>query len=195
MINKNINYSLISQAIDFYIEYDYKYIEVPWLVSLDAIQSTFVGDAAQFSYKDNNYKTNISYPVASAEQSFVQMLLDNKLAEDGKYVAVTPCFRPTENDETHNPYFMKVELIHILDNKSDSNIKLENVICEAKSFFRMTTHKNAKEVKTNIGTDLYMEDIELGSYGIRNYKHLSWIYGTGLAEPRLSMVLNKLKGF
>jgi hypothetical protein len=30
---------------------------------------------------------------------------------------------------------------------------------------------------------------ELGSYGIRKYKNLfQWVYGTGCAEPRLSIV-------
>jgi len=31
---------------------------------------------------------------------------------------------------------------------------------------------------------------ELGSYGIRDCEFLTWIYGTGLAEPRTSSLLN-----
>jgi len=29
-------------------------------------------------------------------------------------------------------------------------------------------------------------NIELGSYGIGSYENYKWVYGTGLAEPRLS---------
>jgi hypothetical protein len=29
-------------------------------------------------------------------------------------------------------------------------------------------------------------DIEIGSYGMREYENFKWIYGTGMAEPRFS---------
>jgi hypothetical protein len=45
-----------------------------------------------------------------------------------------------------------------------------------------------KIVKTNIGYDLELNNIELGSYGVRKYGQLHWVYGTGLAEPRFSKV-------
>jgi hypothetical protein len=35
--------------------------------------------------------------------------------------------------------------------------------------------------------------IELGSYGIREHDNLKWVFGTGLAEPRLSKVLRLIK--
>ncbi len=37
--------------------------------------------------------------------------------------------------------------------------------------------------------DLNYKGIELGSYGTRKYKDINWVFGTGLAEPRLSKVL------
>lgn len=33
-------------------------------------------------------------------------------------------------------------------------------------------------------------NLELGSYGIGSYKDYKWVYGTGLAEPRLSQAKN-----
>ena len=33
--------------------------------------------------------------------------------------------------------------------------------------------------------------IELGSYGIRQFKDYKWIFATGLAEPRFSKILSK----
>jgi hypothetical protein len=29
---------------------------------------------------------------------------------------------------------------------------------------------------------------ELGSYGVRQYHDITWIYGTGIAEPRFSKI-------
>lgn len=39
--------------------------------------------------------------------------------------------------------------------------------------------------------DLEYNEIELGSYGIRRCGYLNWIYGTGVAEPRLTRTLKK----
>ena len=41
-------------------------------------------------------------------------------------------------------------------------------------------------VPTDIGYDIEYNKVELGSYGIRENEYLTWIYGTGCAEPRLS---------
>lgn len=39
--------------------------------------------------------------------------------------------------------------------------------------------------------DLMYRDVELGSYGIRKCDFLTWVYGTGVAEPRLTRTLKK----
>jgi hypothetical protein len=39
--------------------------------------------------------------------------------------------------------------------------------------------------------DIECNGVELGSYGVRHFENIDWIYGTGLAEPRLSTVMNK----
>jgi hypothetical protein len=45
-------------------------------------------------------------------------------------------------------------------------------------------------VETEQGYDLECNGIEIGSYGIRSCEYLEWIYATGLAEPRMSIVKN-----
>ena len=44
-----------------------------------------------------------------------------------------------------------------------------------------------RSIFTDDGSDLItMAGVELGSYGRRNHGGLNWVYGTGVAEPRLS---------
>jgi len=48
-----------------------------------------------------------------------------------------------------------------------------------------------KRVQTEYGWDLCsLYDIELGSYGARTFENFTWSYGTGLALPRTTNVLN-----
>jgi hypothetical protein len=42
-------------------------------------------------------------------------------------------------------------------------------------------------VKTEIGHDIELNGIEIGSYGWRQNQDIIWAYGTGLAEPRFSI--------
>lgn len=65
---------------------------------------------------------------------------------------------------------------------------------DAKDFFEMVL-KDSVEIKcveqenSLINYDIMYKNHELGSYGIRKYENLfQWIYGTGCAEPRLSLI-------
>lgn len=49
-----------------------------------------------------------------------------------------------------------------------------------------------QNVASGIQKDIVFRGIELGSYGIREHKYLKWVYGTGLAEPRFSNVLQTI---
>jgi len=70
---------------------------------------------------------------------------------------------------------------------------------DAKSFFEYVIDDivdivEVKQSNSIINYDLMYNDNELGSYGIRKHMNMSWIYGTGCAEPRLSFtVKNKNK--
>ncbi len=52
--------------------------------------------------------------MGSAEQGFVQLMLDGKLPL-GSHMAAGPCFRDDEVDDLHQKTFFKVELIIVTD--------------------------------------------------------------------------------
>jgi seryl-tRNA synthetase len=176
-----ISWNYIARAIDYYQLSGFNYIEVPWIVSGDAIYSTIPKDRSPIP-------TNNEFLVGSAEQSFVQLMIDQKI-EPGKYVAASPCFRDDSEDKLHKKYFFKVELIY-LDNKQLSYNDLYNLIKVAYKYYEsIVLNKNKLNiVKTNIGFDIEYNNIEIGSYGIRDYNGWYWVYGTGFAEPRYSIV-------
>lgn len=185
-----IDYLKINEAINFYEKKGFSYIEVPWFVSKEANDITGRGY--------NNFKSQYGYHVASAEQSFLEMILNKELSP-GKYVACSPCFREEVEDETHSKQFMKVELIDFLGYKKplkceNKNERYEEILNSAKDFFKK--YIDFYEEDTEEGVDIVsLEGVELGSYGIRSYKNFSWVFGTGVAEPRLSYSLRNNHGY
>lgn len=89
---------------------------------------------------------------------------------------------------------MKNELI-ITDDVTEENLK--KVINDAKEFFSKYINVKVECILDTYNKlspmtyDIVTEDgeIELGSYGIRTCGFLKWIYGTGVAEPRLSKAI------
>lgn len=164
MFPVNINWRLISDSLEYYQQKDYSYIEVPWIVSEEAMKVTFPGNPA------NSQQGQI---VGSAEQSFIQMMLEGKL-QYGKYVAASPCFRDEMGyDNMHFPYFFKVELISI-NPESPKSEMYECIDC-AQDFFEANCGDMVEVVKTDEGIDLNLNSIEIGSYGIRKYQGFEWV--------------------
>jgi seryl-tRNA synthetase len=174
----NINWMLFGEAALYYNRMGYKYIEVPWRVGEQAVLTTIPYDLDLEIYPD---RSNL---VGSAEQSFVQMMIDRTLSH-GKYQAVSPCFRNEPViDALHQNHFMKLELIQFGD-VSESSLK--SMIDHANYFFQLKLHSfKTNIVKTELGYDIEHDGIEIGSYGIRKKIGFEWIYGTGIAEPRFS---------
>ena len=179
-----IDYSVIANAIQFYQSRGFRYTDVPWLVGVEAIYSTMpVGGSALF------LSGHEDFVVASAEQSFIQMMRDGTL-KPGKYCACTPCYRQEPKyDDLSRPYFMKVELIDYMGGTTDDDVS--NMTSVASEFLRQ--HVETMVAKTSLDMNCYDRDIisvvdaiELGSYGVRRYGDHHWVYGTGVAEPRLS---------
>src|SRR5690606_35745906 len=94
-----------SESLDFYEARGYVYMEVPWIVSDEAINVTLPPEAEATT-------TPLGILVGSAEQSFIELLLRGENIT--KACAITPCFRDEIDgwDDLHQPYFMKLELIH-----------------------------------------------------------------------------------
>ncbi len=70
---KSINWEFISKAINFYKKLGYEYVEVPWIVDTSTNMITI---------PQGHYSTSISEDeslVGSAEQSFLQLAIENKL--------------------------------------------------------------------------------------------------------------------
>lgn len=171
----------IAHAEEYYSELGYVPRAVPWVVREEAYMVTFPDEP-----DIRRYTTLEGFLVASGEQSFIQLMLNG--VELGQAQCTTPCFRDEPHDALHDPYFMKTELIRTDDTSTEA---LQVMITDAEKFFRM--YVEAERVLMDDGTyDIVHPPtgIELGSYGKREYRGYTWLYGTGLAEPRLQRVIN-----
>jgi len=186
-----INYDLLVAASTHYAIHGYKRVEAPWIVNGRAMCATSPADAKLYSV-DNKFL------VASGEQSFLQ-LIEEDLLPHGDYQCVTPCFRDDVLDEFHHRYFLKLELITYYGVKEPRLSDLSEMKTVCMAFFRH--HVACCEVQTDDEADPPhkthtsdivslrggVRDIELGSYGVRRHPTFgNWIYGTGVALPRLS---------
>lgn len=172
----NINYGRFDIAKMHYEYSGFEYIELPWTVDEDIANITKPYGVQNFFMKDKVF-------VASGEQSFLQLSLKGNL-KPGKYQGISPCFRDEGIiDRIHQEYFLKLELFQSVD------VNIENLgkmIESAQKFFNYFCVDTLKTV-TEDGFDICtMQGIELGSYGIREFNGFHWIFGTGLAEPRLT---------
>lgn len=210
-----INYRIIDDAIQFYEAAGFERVESPWTVTQATLDITKPPGASSFSIKEKNKSL-----VASGEQSFLYLYTKGFLPP-GKFQTVTPCFRDDSFDSLHTKYFVKNELIVTDDvslkqlrfvvhtareffrkyclapRDNDSYLVSSGVSSDVDI---VDTSNGKMEVVPDVELndpylypqyDLMYRGIELGSYGIRKCDFLTWIYGTGVAEPRLTRTLKK----
>lgn len=183
----HIDYQKIADAQKFYKNSGFDEISVPWILDYEAYVSTRPGDRKEF-YALGGYLN------ASGEQGFLSLLMSGQYLH--RNVCVTSCFREEPIlDSLHQRYFVKVELIDM----EVSLQRLQDMISSAQNFLSvyMPQGVSVDMVRTHEGGVTYdLVDsccgLELGSYGIRKYKDFEWIYGTGLALPRLDVVVKKI---
>lgn len=170
----NVDTKVVMEALSYYESLGYELISVPMIVNKRSSDSTKPADRKDLQHLSGVY-------VASAEQSFIDMILKGDL-KAGRYCAITPCYRDEPAiDETHLNIFLKIELIAV------GSCIQEVLLGDAKRFFsRYLT--GVEEVVTEDGSDLEVDGVELGSYGYRVIEGNVISYGTGLAEPRFSYV-------
>lgn len=172
-----IDYAKIAQGLAFYTAKGYPYIEAPWVVSRAATNVTIPEDREVTH-------TQFGDLVGSGEQSFIELMMRG--ANIQKACCVTPCFRDEpEYDELHHAYFLKLELIDTDATKAN----LHHMIQDAKEF--LGQFLDVSVIKT--GESAYdivdtHHQLELGSYGFRQFGKKQFIYGTGIALPRLDTV-------
>lgn len=189
-----IDYLKLANSVQHYEGLSFVRIEVPWMVTAQIAELTKPPNA--FDYHVQDIKKVL---VASAEQSFLYLATKDQLPK-GKYQAITPCFRYEPIDLTHRKCFMKNELINT---ESVSNESLMEIIQGALKFYQQYINIDRLKIveaeahKAIINYDIVAivngQEMELGSYGIRKSEVLKYIYGTGCAEPRLSLIMKKIE--
>lgn len=177
-MDTEINWGRIGRAVEFYKALGYTYVELPWTASENYMQAT-IGRVHMLN-------SDLGFLVGSAEQAFIERDGKRNLPK-GKYVACTPCFRDDVKDDTHNKTFMKVE---IYQNDVVSPSEMTRTLANVRKFLVQEGAKPEIVVRETIDeVELEVNGIEVGSYGMREYGNIKWIYATGLAEPRLSKAL------
>lgn len=184
-----VDYHRLVGAQSWWVAAGYRYIDVPYWVSERAIRMTLPKflDHQHDIFPVSNTGRHL---VGSAEQSFCQMMLDGDL-EPGRYCAITPCFRDEVEDDLHQKHFMKLEIL----DTSGATYALDRILSSA--FEIMTAmsgfqSKNLKLIEYQGGYDINLGGVEIGSYGFREAEGFGWAMGTGLAEPRFSVALQRL---
>ena len=191
-----IDYRNIADALEFYQGCGYTYVEVPWYVTREIMDIT----RPKYVPEDMDYyiPKNDKCLVASAEQSFLYLIVKGIL-QPGKYVGVTPCYRFEPINQLHRKVFMKVELIEFGGVNDIVRKNMDDMVFDAMSFFADKLNGTITKVEKTpenslVGLDLEYSMEELGSYGIRQHRNMMWVYGTGCAEPRLSIIQSTDKG-
>ena len=188
-----IDYQKIHSSFLFYESKGFLNIETPWTVTESISGITKPPAVKDFKLVHDDNKVL----VASGEQGFLYMYNKGFLPL-GRFQTTTPCFRKEAFGPFHTKYFVKTELI---DTKDVSVSNLETIVDIALgNFIRLATKYSEKfaviDTTYSLGYpsfDIELNGIEVGSYGIRGCEFLNWVYGTGIAEPRFTKVLNSLE--
>ena len=184
-----INYKILSDAIEYYKRRNYIEINMPWYVGESIHNITFEITNSKWQLPSGDIL------LGSAEQGFINQMLNHNLL--GKFQATTPCFREDTIDELHQEHFIKTELF--INESEDFNKTLDKILSDVFGFlikYVDVTRINFVDTSSETGIrsiDIKIGGIEVGSYGIREYKYggkiYTWVYGTGVALPRFSKVL------
>ena len=190
-----IEYDLLATAKNHYVSRGYTHMEVPWVVSSKVYNITLP--------RNMRSKWFGRHPVASGEQGF----LEYWPGSNRYYQTTTPCFRPNDPvDGTHSTQFMKLELFYhdSCGTLSSHGSALNKMLIDACDLYKRLLPNADVQVElvsdeprkgcvswTQYDIVSKAKGIELGSYGVRSILAGSglnyWVYGTGLALPRLHL--------
>lgn len=208
-----INYAALGMAQDLY-DAKFARIEVPWWASVDIVNVTKPPQADSYALSIYG-KSKQKALLASGEQGFLYLANKGQLPL-GKYQTVTPCFRDEPYDRYHSKQFMKLELIRLMPSQYDiTQWQVVGMASFAQRVFGAVARAIARDtnfnpklkiIETGVSDPIQVDgtrqldvvmvlpdkrEIELGSYGARRTSFATWIYGTGLAEPRFSRTLHE----
>ncbi|WP_166655638.1 amino acid--tRNA ligase-related protein [Burkholderia pseudomallei] len=183
MSSKNhsgISFPLIVSAYNFFMREGFTPVCAPMTVSKKMMDHTCPPGVRDRRLRHIDGSTY----VASAEQSFLQMEVDGDIDDSDWLMAITPCYRDDDLDDTHFNIFLKVELFAY--NMDD----FELIAGMAYKFWTDHVGLPVTKLKTPDGIDIMYGDLELGSFGTRlTTQGIPYVYGTGVAEPRGSMAI------
>lgn len=175
-----VDWSRLAAAVGLYRGMGYEYVELPWFADPEVLAITCADRTRIMEV------TGFGGLLGSAEQAFLAEDLAGRLP-NGRCVACTPCFRAEPIiDRLHLPGFMKVELFR--SDRTDE-AALRDMLTDAVSVMSRLAGTKVDVRSTDEGCDIEIESVEVGSYGIRSARGLTWVFGTGLAEPRFSTAL------
>lgn len=189
-----IDYEMIGDAVNFYSAKGFARVESPWLVTKEIADITAPPGASTYIVQKDTETKQKTF-VASGEQSLLYIINKGFLPGDGKVQTVTPCMRNDPFDETHTKYFMKLELMHYSTSDDLSSFaNVDRMIDAALAYYKCHVPQSDLKVVEVSGPsktfDIVLDGVEIGSYGHRTCLFCNWIYGTGLAEPRFSRIVN-----
>jgi seryl-tRNA synthetase len=185
------SFMLLQETIAFWRELGYLFVDLPWVVGHRFVEATRpIG-------MPMGIETAHGVLVASGEQSFLQLMSESKLAEAPGYIGWTPCFREEpEFTALHHLGFLKAELfipvesteigLESLQRLLDRQGELFETLAQSMNFY--DTSFTTKSISA-LQTDIELNGVEIGSYGVRSFEGHCYLYGTALALPRFTQAL------
>jgi len=185
------SFLLLQEALAFWRELGYLFVDLPWVIERRYIEATRPSGAPV------GLETPYGFLVASGEQSFLKLASEKKLLEAPGYIGWTPCFREEPQfTQLHHLGFLKAELYIPAESLESGTEALPRLLTRQQELFenlaQMMSFYDA-EITTQIvsseQTDILVNGVEVGSYGIRAFESLCYLYGTALALPRFTQAL------
>lgn len=188
---------LLSTAVRWWMSHErFAFVNLPWTVPVRYSAATRPPGA-------RDVLTTHGAFVASGEQSFLQLWHERRLAESNTgYIGWTPCLRDESLDELHHFGFMKAELFVPLAPEEQAMDRVywllgRQLVLFSELACKLGTAAPALTIEKVSGDqlDIFLNDIEIGSYGARRFESLSYAYGTALALPRFTQALAHTERF
>jgi hypothetical protein len=185
------SFLLMQEALAYWRAFQIEYVDLPWMVERQYIEATLPAD------RTLGVETPVGILVASGEQSFLKLACEKKLPRARGYMGWTPCFRPEpEITELKQFGFLKAELFVPVRDVKFGVSRLSRLLNRQTQLFEsLALSMNSydavisKEVISEDQTDILINGIEVGSYGVRCALGVSYLYGTILALPRFTQAL------
>lgn len=174
----HVRYDLVARTIQHYVSRGYEEIHTPWIVSHDVICATVSSEANVYELTTyHERERGCAFPVGSAEQGFIQLARDGQLVAGRRYVSAGPCYRNERVvDELHQRSFFKIELFQLMPFRhercfaADVHEAMYRFVDDAEDCFNdlFPERRSLERRSLKDGSiDLEMNDVEVGSYGIR----------------------------